>query len=96
MTTLREKVIKIGAKVVSHSRYVAFEMAEVAIPLQMFPGDSAAHRGTAAAATTSAGVRRSMCMRSRATDGSSVPECQGKWPGQPLKAIWGARPELTE
>jgi hypothetical protein len=36
MTTLREKVIKIGAKVVSHSRYVAFEMAEVAIPLQMF------------------------------------------------------------
>ena len=36
MTTLREKVIKIGAKVVSHSRYVAFEMAEVAIPRQMF------------------------------------------------------------
>ena len=36
MTTLREKLIKIGAKVVSHSRYVAFQMAEVAIPLQMF------------------------------------------------------------
>jgi hypothetical protein len=27
---------KIGAKVVSHGRYVAFQMAEVAIPRQMF------------------------------------------------------------
>jgi hypothetical protein len=25
MTTLREKLIKIGAKVVSHGRYVAFQ-----------------------------------------------------------------------
>ena len=32
MTTLREKLIKIGAKVVRHARYVAFQMAEVAIP----------------------------------------------------------------
>jgi hypothetical protein len=31
MTTLREKVIKIGAKVVGHARYVSFQMAEVAI-----------------------------------------------------------------
>ena len=28
---LKEKLIKIGAKVVSHGRYVAFQMAEVAI-----------------------------------------------------------------
>ena len=35
-TSLREKLIKIGAKVVSHGRYVAFQMAEVAIPRQMF------------------------------------------------------------
>jgi len=28
-TTLREKLIKIGAKVVSHARYVIFQMAEV-------------------------------------------------------------------
>jgi hypothetical protein len=34
--TLKEKLIKIGAKVVSHGRYVAFQMAEVAIPRQMF------------------------------------------------------------
>jgi hypothetical protein len=36
LTTLREKLIKIGAKVVSHGRYVAFQMAEVAIPRQLF------------------------------------------------------------
>jgi hypothetical protein len=33
---LREKLIKIGAKVVSHGRYVMFQMAEVAVPRQMF------------------------------------------------------------
>ncbi len=32
LTTLREKLIKIGAKVVSHGRYVTFQLAEVAIP----------------------------------------------------------------
>jgi len=35
-TTLREKLVKIGAKVVTHSRYVIFQMAEVAIPLRLF------------------------------------------------------------
>ena len=35
-TTLREKLIKIGAKVVRHGRYVAFQMAEVAIPRNLF------------------------------------------------------------
>jgi hypothetical protein len=34
--SLKEKLIKIGAKVVSHGRYVAFQMAEVAISRQMF------------------------------------------------------------
>ena len=33
---LEEKLIKIGAKVVSHGRYVAFQMAEVAILRHMF------------------------------------------------------------
>jgi hypothetical protein len=32
---LKEKLVKIGAKVV-HGRYVVFQMAEVAIPRQMF------------------------------------------------------------
>ena len=30
LTTLKDKLIKIGAKVVSHDRYVVFQMAEVA------------------------------------------------------------------
>ncbi len=36
MTTLRTKLIKIGAKVVRHGRYVVFQMAEVAVPKQLF------------------------------------------------------------
>ena len=31
-TTLREKLVKIGAKVVRHGRYVTFQLAEVAVP----------------------------------------------------------------
>jgi hypothetical protein len=29
LTTLREKLVKIGAKVVRHGRYVTFQLAEV-------------------------------------------------------------------
>ena len=36
LTTLREKLIKIGAKVVHHARSVVFRMAEVAIPRELF------------------------------------------------------------
>jgi hypothetical protein len=36
LSSLKEKLIKIGAKVISHGRYVAFQMAEVAIPRQLF------------------------------------------------------------
>jgi hypothetical protein len=36
LTSLREKLIKIGAKIVNHGRYVTFQMAEVAVPRQMF------------------------------------------------------------
>ena len=35
LTNLREKCIKIGAKVVSHDRYVTFQMAEITVPRQM-------------------------------------------------------------
>lgn len=35
LTSLREKSIKIGAKVVRNGRYIAFQMAEVAIPQQL-------------------------------------------------------------
>ena len=36
LTSLREKLVKIGAKVVTHARYVMFQMAEVAVPRMMF------------------------------------------------------------
>jgi Transposase DDE domain group 1 len=36
LTSLKEKLIKIGAKIVSHGRYVAFQMAEVAIRKNLF------------------------------------------------------------
>src|SRR3954463_10828207 len=36
LTTLREKVVKIGAKVVTHARYTVFQMAEVAVPRTLF------------------------------------------------------------
>ena len=35
LTTLREKLIKIGAKVVSHGRYATFQLAEVAVPKEL-------------------------------------------------------------
>ena len=36
LTTLRDKLIKIGAKVIRHARYVAFQLAEVAVPRDLF------------------------------------------------------------
>jgi hypothetical protein len=36
LSSLREKLIKIGAKVTSHGRYVTFQLAEVAVSRQMF------------------------------------------------------------
>jgi hypothetical protein len=36
LTSLREKLIKIGAKVVAHGRYVTFQLAEVAVSRRMF------------------------------------------------------------
>jgi hypothetical protein len=36
LTTLRQKLIKIGAKMVRHARYVTFQLAEVAIPRRLY------------------------------------------------------------
>jgi len=36
LTTLREKVVKIGAKVIAHARSTVFQMAEVAVPRDLF------------------------------------------------------------
>src|SRR4030088_1710700 len=51
MTTLKERLIKIGAKVVTHGRYVAFQMAEVPA---FVPRHPAADRGTASTARSRA------------------------------------------
>lgn len=36
LTSLREKVVKIGAKVVTHAKYTVYQMAEVAVPRDLF------------------------------------------------------------
>jgi len=36
LTTIREKLVKIGAKVISHARYSVFQMAEVVVPRDLF------------------------------------------------------------
>ena len=36
LTTLREKLVKIGAKVTRHSKYVTFQLAEVAVTRGLF------------------------------------------------------------
>jgi hypothetical protein len=83
LTTLKEKLIKIGAKVVSHGRYVLFQMAEVAVPRQMFQEilrliaelRHSRHRRWRKAFEA---------LHSRATDGRSASKCPGKWPEQTL------------
>ena len=36
LTTLREKLVKIGARIVRHGRYAIFQLAEVAVPRALF------------------------------------------------------------
>ncbi len=36
LTTLREKLVKIGARMVRHGRDITYQMAEVAVSGQMF------------------------------------------------------------
>ena len=36
LTTLLEKLVKIGARIVRHGRYVVFQLAEVAVPRALF------------------------------------------------------------
>jgi hypothetical protein len=38
LTTLRDKLVKIGSKVVYHARYVMFQLAEVAVPRRLYRG----------------------------------------------------------
>ena len=36
LITLREKLVKIGGRIVRHGRYVVFQLAEVAVPRALF------------------------------------------------------------
>lgn len=36
LTTLREKLVKIGARIVRHGRYVVFQLAEMAVSRALF------------------------------------------------------------
>jgi hypothetical protein len=66
LTSLREKLINIGAKAVSRGRYVTFQMAEVAVAETDVPGNPVADR--AVAGTARAGMtRRSEQMRRTTT-----------------------------
>src|SRR6266487_2879014 len=60
LTSLKEKLIKIGAKVVSHGRYVVFQMAQGRHPTTNVPGDSAADRVTTSATSTPASMKRAI------------------------------------
>jgi hypothetical protein len=46
LTTLREKLVKIGARVARHARYVAFQLAEVAVPRVCSPRSCAGSIGS--------------------------------------------------
>jgi hypothetical protein len=81
LTSLKEKLIKIGAKVVSHGRYVVCQLCRLPNgggrhPRTNVPGDSAADRGTTAAATTRASMKRSIVTRSIAIGRRNASRCQ--------------------
>jgi len=61
LTSLKEKLIEICAKVVRHGRYVVFQMAEAAIPRNLFAQILGADRRVAAAAYCIDWVMRSRC-----------------------------------
>ena len=99
LTSLKEKLIKIGAKVVSHGRYVAFQMAEVAIPRQMFQ-EILRLIGTAAAAAPPRQHETPMLMRSPQTAGGARPNASENDQISPTIAVRtargeGSRPQLA-
>jgi hypothetical protein len=58
LTSLREKLIHIGAKVVRHGRYVTFQMAEVAVSdVRGYPDADRPVAGAAGTSVRGAGVK---------------------------------------
>lgn len=68
LTSLREKLIKIAATVVRHARYAVFQMAEVAVPRELFERtlrliDGLGRRTPPAKDRTNASSPREECVR---------------------------------
>ena len=72
MTTLREKLIKIGAKVVGHARCVWFQMDEVCYTAQRLRRHLAHDRGTSAASNHVGRRSEFGCHTSERNDGKGV------------------------
>jgi hypothetical protein len=67
LTTLHDRLVKIGAKIVRHGRSVIFQMAEVMVPLSV-PASPGCHRRAAPIAvglmlSAAAGLGRAGCRR---------------------------------
>jgi hypothetical protein len=75
LSSLKEKLIKIGAKVVSHGRYVAFQNGRGRHSPASVPEDFAADRRTAAEAAAGTSMTLSIVMLSEAPDGRSASKC---------------------
>jgi hypothetical protein len=74
MTTLRDRLAKIGAKIVRHSRFITFQMAEVMVPRDLFEknpvrgcGDPSVAAGTMLSIDTMAAI--SSCRRTGPPEG---------------------------
>ena len=57
LTTLRERLVKIGARIVRHGRYVVFQLAEVAVPRSLFVKSYADGREARAGIAAPSGAR---------------------------------------
>ncbi len=68
LTSLREKVVKIGAKVVAHGRYLVFQMAEVAVPRELSGASSIGSPGCAHPSWSDVDPRRTPASPSRRAD----------------------------
>ncbi len=87
LTTWREKLLKIGATVVSHGRYVTFQLAEVAVPRELFQKFSASSMGCGRLLCRHHGgpsssiqvARQDRCVRR--APGYALTARKGRWPG---------------
>ena len=70
LTSLREKVVKIGAKVIAHGRYAIFQMAEVAVRASCSAASSIESRGCARQTRPHADARG---VQRRAAGGRAAP-----------------------